>query len=308
MKSIRLHTVIFGEHYFNCLERGLIPSLMWEKNKATLEFAQAKWSVFVKKSDHDRAWDLVTKVLPKDQVDIFTIVPERMKHESQDRGTVLLDCLNKTAELCIAENSSMLMALPDFIFGDGSIRAFMEYGYEKNCVMVPHPRVLPGILNHITNKPLNNIDLVTLSWEHLHRSWTDSEVGPLQLGSFVGGVSWRHMPDNIIAVQHRLPSVALANFTVEDIEYFNEWHGDQGPAFGRYDWEWPSECLIEQQRQRTISSSDIAFWCEVTMPDENCPTRQSSNPKEPDAFFMDNKHSRANRMIISSFRHDGSIR
>lgn len=308
MKSIRLHTVCFGENYFDYLERGLIPSLLWEKNLKTLEFAQSKWSVFVKKSDHDRVLELCSKVLPKEQIEISTIIPEKMKFESPDRGTILLDCLNQSAEKCIEENTSFVMALPDFIFGDGTLRALMEFGqHGDSCVLVPHARVLPSILNEIGPTPLNNIDLVTLAWNNLHRSWKDSEVGPFQLGSFQGGVSWRHMPGNIIAVQHRLPSVALANFTRADIEYFNEWHGTQGPSFGRYDWNWPSECLIKQQRQRTICSSDIAWWAEVTQPEDNCPTRTSSPLNEPDAFFLDNLHSRANRMIISSFRHNGDI-
>lgn len=303
MKPIRLKTVCFGEHYWQCFENGLVPSLLWPKNFMIV--ANSTWTVFVKKSERDRAMELCLKVMPEKQIDIVTCVPEYMKKESPDRGTVLLDCLNQIAETCIKEKSSMLMALPDFVFGDGSIRAFMQWGYGDNCVCTPHVRVLPSLLNEVSSTPLGNADLVTLAWKHLHRSWVDSEVGPFQLGSYIGGVSWRHMPDNIIAVQHRLPSIALANFTPEDIVYFNKWHGIQGPAFGRYDWEWPSECLIPEQRQRTIASSDIAFWVECTLADENVPTRQSSDPDEPDKFFLDSEHSRANRMIISSFRHLG---
>lgn len=308
MKPIIIHTVCFGDHYFDVLERGLIPSLLWKLNAAALEIGKAKWCIYVKNSDSERALNICLKVLPREQIEVITSIPERLKFESPDRGTVLLDCLNQTAEKCIEESRSMIMALPDFIFGNGSIRAFMEWGYGDNCVIIPHPRVLPGILNEITDKPMSNAELVSAVWRNLHRSWLDCEVGLFQLGSYIGGVSWRHMPDNIIAVQHRIPSVGLANFTREDVDYFNQWNGAQAPGFGRYDWAWPSECLIEQQRQRTICSSDVGFWCEVTLADQNCPPRQSMPSNEPDAFFLDNRHTRANRMIISSYRHDGSIK
>lgn len=309
MKQLRLHTVVFGDHYLDCLTRGLVPSLCWFKNKLELEHSKSRWSIYVKQSDAVKILDLCTKVMPVEQIDIVTSVPERMRFESQDRGTFLMDCLNETIKKCLEENRSMLMVLPDFILGDGSIGALREWSYKDNCVLTPHARVLPGILNKITTVAPANTELVTLAWNHLHRSWTDCEVGPFQLGSYIGGLSWRHMPDNIIAVQHRIPSVALANFTKEDQDFFSRWSADgKPPSFGKYDWSWPSECLINQERQRTITSSDIAFWIEVTAPEQNCPTRQSSDPDEPDKFFLDNLHTRMNRMIISSFRHDGKIK
>lgn len=62
-----------------------------------------------------------------------------------------------------------------------------------------------------------------------------------------------------------------------------------------------------EQRLRVIASSDIAFWVEITVADQNCPQRYSPNDKEPDVFALESIHTKVNRMIISSFRHDGSI-
>lgn len=198
---------------------------------------------------------------------------------------------------CLAYNAQMLLAPPDTIFGDGSLAHMIEIGNQRDVVVFAvHARVLPTIDASLT-KPLSNAQLVGSAWKHLHKTWEQAEFGRGQINTYIGGVVWRYLSENLYSIQHMLPTPYLFNWTPEDLVFFkNQIH------WGVIDHAWPSACLIDTERQRTIGSSDGAFMVEVTEAENNIPPIAAYHADEPDLFWKKLAHNKHNRMFNVIFR------
>lgn len=269
-------------------------SLSWPKNSVALK--NAHWDIYGDLEQTQQVYEIATKVLPFNQI---TLRQKRM-----DRGGVdLLGCMMETMRRCADDRSAMITAPPDTVFSDGSIDALLAYGDQPGtCVAVPHPRVLPDILTSLGPEPLPNDKLVTLALEkYPHRSWVTGDRRLSVNGTHVGGLSWIKT-GNVWAVTHRLPTVYLSNFNEEDRKFFSRPYQGQQPQYGMWDHEWPGQCLLPHQRQRTIGSSDLAFIFELTEHYKNIPTQRLVSVDEPDAFHRDEPHNRINRCYTTVFR------
>jgi hypothetical protein len=151
----------------------------------------------------------------------------------------------------------------------------------------------PAMLNH--------------AWRHLHDSWKHSGKRKGLSRSFSGGVYWQKLTDQLLAVQHRLPTVFMCNFIEEDIVFFR-----QSNVFQNWDHVFPAVCLIYQQRYRYIGSSDPAFIVEITEEHRNVPFFNEVNPVEPDAFYADTLHPERihhyiNRLFVTIFNFEKPV-
>ncbi len=211
-------------------------------------------------------------------------------------GSYMLQALLNEMGACITYNCQSLTAPPDTIWGDGSITNMIEVGSQRDTVVfAAHARVLPTIIDHSPMK--SNAGLVKLAWEHLHKTWKDAEVGLVKVNSYIGGVSWRYLDENLYSVCHRLPTPYLCNYTPEDLVYFkNQIH------YGVLDHSWPAECLIHTERMRLMGSSDGAFMVEITEAANNIPPVEHYHPDEADHFWRNLKHNKVNRMFSVIFR------
>jgi hypothetical protein len=294
--SLRIYTLVYGETHLRLFQTALARSLAWPQNKE--ELRNAHWHIFGRLEDTQRVYEIATQVLPCSQIELK---PMRITANQTDP----LACVMDVMRMCLLEQVPMLMAPPDTIFGDGAVKALMTYGrHQGTCVSMCHPRVLPELTHHLTNIPPTNPQFVRLALAHPHKSWVQSARGSPANGSRHGGIYWQSIDENTIAVQHRLPTIYLANFTDEDRKFFSRPQQNSPPQIGLWDWLWPSD-LIRTERLRHIGSSDAAFACEVTESWKNVPQNLVVNPREPDAFFADGLHFKINRQYVSCFRRAG---
>lgn len=301
MRPLRIHTVCWGALHFDWLERALFKSMSWEKNRAAIQ--HAIWMFYTMPGDQLRAEELLSGILPKDQIQVLSLLSLIAKSKAlPDPQNFLFHGLLTTMHECLADGSQMLMAPPDTIFGEGSVQGLLELAEQPDtCVAVPHPRVLPSILDDV-NGPVSNADLVSLVGKHAHQAWSEADASRDLVNSYVGGLSWRRLSSGLIAVTHHLPTVYVANFRPEDLTFFLTPPNNMAPRFGLYDWEWPGICLTPNGRQRTVGSSDVAMILEITNPDTNVPSLRPANPFHIDAFCKMKPHNIHNRQNVTIFR------
>lgn len=281
-------------------ERACLKSLCWPKNKASIQ--NATWCIFTKVADEPKVRELAGRA-GCSHIQI-AYIPDSIQGNSPQMGAILLQCLFQMIDLCLKDGSQMLTAPPDTIFSEGTIEAMLRVGaFGHSCVAVPHPRVSPSIFGQIKDQPLSGAELVSLTLKHGHKAWSEAEIGHERQSSFVGGIAWQKIGDKLYAVQHRLPTIYLANFIASDYAFFQKPHDGLNPTYGAWDHVWPSE-LIKTERQRTIGSSDAAFILEVTKDDLNIPPQAGINPHEPDSFWRSEHHNSINRQFCYIMRSE----
>lgn len=293
---MRIMTAVWGENHLNWFERSCVASLKW--NEEALK--DATWTIFTKREDVKTATTLAGKVnVAKIE---YVELPDSVEGNSPQMGAHLLSCLNYMMNVCIKENSKLLMAPPDTVFSQGSIHALRVAGRQKStCVAVPHARVNPSVFGQIKETPLSGAELVSLAMKHGHKAWLEAEMGHPKQNSYVGGVAWQRIGEKIISVQHRLPTVYLCEFIPSDLEYFSRAHDGLPPTFGVWDHVWPTK-LIGEGRQRMIGSSDAVCILEVTKNDLNVPPEHPMSPDEPDAYWRKIAHNLVNRQYLYIMR------
>lgn len=298
---------MYGDYYINLFKRACFRSLNWPLNQAALN--GCVWNIYTKK-EHFEELDKLFEGYPF-KLCLYEIGPSvhvagcgYVKTTQCDGGVILLNGLRQQIQYSIANKSKMLLAPPDTVFGDGTIPNLFEIGRNSGvCVSVAHPRVLPEVLDEIdvlgaTRGALSNPQLVTQTFKHAHNAWKYAESGHEKNNSFVGGIVWRELCRGIYSVNHRLPTVYLADFNESDWDF---WWGQV--SFGAWDHRWPSENLIRQERQRYVGSSDACMIVEVTDWDKNCPPELQDKPVGPDdAYWNSHYHNQIDRQFSVIFR------
>lgn len=304
MQQFHVFTMMFGQHYIDLFKKACFKSMCWPKNREAL--AGHAWYIYTKREHFEELTELF-KETPftlqlMEMTDSMRVAGCGFIKTTQcDDGVILLNGLRDQIALCLKSHSRMLFAPPDTIFGDGTVPNLIALGQvEYSCVAVAHPRVLPTILDPIgytgaTDGPLNNRRLVDLAIKHAHESWSLAEIGHKNNNSYVGGISWQKLSDNLISVTHRLPTPYFMSFHPTDWDF---WWGTV--SFGALDHSWPGDRLIRQERLRVVGSSDAAFIVEVTAHDKNVPPIiESKYQVDPTngAYWGDKIHHSVNRLF-----------
>jgi hypothetical protein len=295
-KPLRLFSAVWGDKHLDWFEKCCLESLSWEKNAEAIE--GATWSFLTKAKDRERLIESVkASGIKIRDVDFMVLGPD-FDQNPHAAGQFMNEGFVMEISKCITYGAQSLTAPPDTVFGNGTIKSLVAVGSQRDVVVfAAHMRVLPEILDGIrdyqvlTQKNPSNAKLVSLAIRHAHRTWTEAEVGLEKINSYVGGISWRYLDENLYAVTHRLPTPYLINFTPEDLVYFrNQIH------YGVIDHSFPGDCLIDSERQRVIGSSDGAFMVELTEAASNIPPTAPYHDDQPDLFWRNAKHNRTNRM------------
>lgn len=301
---LRIYTAVWGPKYTDLFEKTIIRSFRWPDNNKALLNEKVIWSIHTFKEEAAHLIQLCKRT----GVDNYEIteLPDGLRPPLKpgvDMGALLLAQFICEIKRCLETNSRLLIAPPDSLFGDGTLRSLFINGSQKGtCVAVPHPRVLPSIFDYPSRlceslkDTLTNSDLVTECFEHLHRTWSEAEVGLDKINSYVGGVCWRKIAKGLYSVQHRLPTNYLIHFTYSDLQFF-----EQQIAFGAIDHLWPTK-LIAEERERVIGSSDVAFICEITESNQNVPPAYPYTKDEPDKFWRKAPHNAFFRQVQVIFR------
>ncbi len=304
MKPLRIFTPVWGHKHLILLQKALGQSLLWPKNHAAI--AHARWTLFCHPSEIEQVCEIAGRIIPPEQIDTIEY-PGSKDELTAKRGELMCGALCAVIKKCLVDGSQFMMATPDFIWSDGSIENMIQLASQRaTCVAVPHPRVLPTILDFIHDTPRSSYDLVTLASKHPHRSWVSSEMGQNPSGTFKSGIMWRKIKPGIVTLQHRMPSPYVVNFIPADLEFFQRDDGLKRAAFGAWDHDW-SCMLAKEQRHRIVLSSDIAFMAEVTSAQDNVPPPYPANNAWPDDFWLQDRDQpllshQLNRQYISTFR------
>ena len=309
----RLHifTPCWGHHFTFLLLHGLGRSFNWPQNAETV--SNSIWTFITDtESQASQLKALAKKIIPTCEPRV--LVFRQLTQKDAAIGAIKMQGLLKAIAQCLEEKTPMLMATPDFIYGDGTISNMLAVSChnpnntdpsQQLCVSLAHMRVLPTILQDLEAFPApTNARLLHFALDRQHGTWAACDITQDPNGIYHSGIAHRRLTGNLIAVQHQMPSPFLVNFTESDFKEFERWKGFTAPAFGEWDHNWPTK-LIEEQRLRYIGSSDAACMIEVTEADKNLPPIL---PKKPgvagDNFFLGGLHNKIQRQFISIFRHE----
>lgn len=301
MNNFYIFTMMYGDSYIELFKRACFKSLNYPRNKAALK--DKTWVIYTKKEHFDQLIDLF-----KDTSFRLELAPieESMrvagcgfvKTSQCDGGVILLNGLRNQIAHCIQHKSKILLAPPDTIFGDGTVSNILALGQDDGvCVGVAHARVHPTVLDQIeyvgaVSGAPSNASLVSLLKEHAHASWEFAEIGHKNNNSYIGGIAWRRLGDNLYSVQHRLPTPYLLGFNNTDWDY---WWGTV--SFGALDHSWPGDRLYRQERFRLVGSSDACMILEITDKDKNVPPIVNNEQSTGDAYWGDRVHHSVNRLF-----------
>ena len=290
---MKIFCPVWGDKHIALLDKALGASLRWPQNNRSIK--NAEWVITTDSaSSFEKIKDVLKTIDP--DFNAKAIIYSDLAYKGIDSGMILIKAVRSVAEVCIQENEPLLMATPDFIWGDGTIDAFKAAGRDKgSCVSIAHIRATPEILPLIF-APTNQ-QLVTLAWIHPHISWTGSDSEGLEKRIYRGGVSWTKISNTKKLVRHYMPSPFYVNFLNKDLTCFNMNHEGRPPGFGMWDHVWPSE-LIEDSRLRFIGSSNAAIMVEVT--DHNMNVPPIDKPEEH-GFFRNHFHNKIQNQFVSLF-------
>ncbi len=298
MKNLCMFSNVWGDKHLDLMDKTLIRSLNYPQNKAALK--EATWFIYTKTNEFEKARAIANKVDVKEI--ILKPLPDWLQGTPPQMGVVLLDALIEMITYCLETNSQMLMAPPDTIFSESSIPNMIQMGkYGNSCIAVPHARITPDALNEVGDLVQSGSDLVSLLERFPHKSWSLSEIGVPGQASFIGGIAWERLAPRLTAVQHRLPTIYLANFIQNDIEFFRTSHDGTEPVYGGWDHLWPMK-LVREERQRMPGSSDVAFMLEITDAHQNVPANGDYGKREPDEFWRNALHNQHNRQFMYILR------
>lgn len=294
---LRIYTAVWGKKFIELFKKTALKSLHWQQNLEALMNVNQPiiWSLYSNEEDLTEVETIVQDAFG----DFITIetnsFSEKIEGNHPKMGNLILDCFVKEIEKCLQANAKLLLAPPDTIFGDGSLRGLFTVGAHKGiCVAVPHPRVLDTILK--SDDQLTNPQLVSLAWQHLHRTWSEAKSDREKNNAHVGGIYWKEVKKGLYTVQHRLPTNYLIHFNKDDLEFFKN-----QISFGVIDHLWPI-FLLKREQQRYIGSSDVAFIVEVTEEKQNVPPCYPVNINQPDGFWRQEFHNKIFRQMIAVFR------
>ena len=298
---LRIYTAVWGKKYIDLFEKTIVRSFSWPLNNKALLNENVTWSFHTNKKDAARLIQICKRI----GVENYEVseLPLELEGGHPDIGAILLGQFKQEIKRCLATNSRLLIAPPDSLFGDGTLEGlFINGAQEGVCVAIPHPRVLQSIFEYPSrlapslNESVTNAELVTESFNNLHRTWSEAELGQPKINSHVGGVMWKRVKKGLYSVQHRLPTNYLLHFVPSDLQFF-----EQQICFGAIDHLWPSK-LIQEQRERVIGSSDVAFICELTDAHQNVPPAYPYMKNEPDRFWRNAPHNIFFRQVNLTFR------
>jgi hypothetical protein len=189
---------------------------------------------------------------------------------------------------CLAFQTRLLIAMPDIIYGNGSISNVFNYARHKPVtVAAAHVRVnerlfaerYPGWFEFGDNRTL------------VRAAFECGAVAPCDTHNpnvtRRGGISWTRLDDNTRLLIHHLPAPWLCWFTPSDVEFWKN-----SITIGDVDHVWPSSLLAEQ-RFRVIGSTDVFFGVEMESSERGGELQPESGSEHKEEYFEDRPSHRA---------------
>lgn len=259
-KKINLISVFYGLPYAHSLQEIMFPSLLLEENLPSLKGREIKHYIYCSKNEEA---SLQVHVARLKDMGIECIVNTDMIPASGNQRDVIFLPFLREMERSIAEDSIVVMAQPDHIFGRGLakiIDAMQPYEY----VVCGHPRVseergrlrYPGFLKEqLRTRSSSNRDFVALAVNELTHPMVAH--GLTQMEPYWHGIR----KQSYLSVYFKEPPPLCFHAHPEMI---NVVLGDT--TFGRF--ETIDHDLVDlayqQKRLKVIDDSEDFFWAELT--------------------------------------------
>lgn len=262
---VSFSTVVHGdEHWFAMFENFLAPSLMQPGNLPTLKAAGADvvYSIYSLESHMDRIQDLLTRT---GLASVATIRLRLGKPTDQSASSfnrmMSASSLIDQIKFGYQDKRACVICPPDFVYGDGAIFNLLTIRREPGtCIASPYLRVDGELAREKLRQrgfPIANADLVSIALGTLHRDVLEARMELDRRNTYFTGMALQSITDRLHALEFRVPRVQVAEFTENDLRYF-EFQQD----FQHYEGSWPGK-LIADRRFKMVGSSDIAFAVEL---------------------------------------------
>ncbi len=302
-RSIVVFVIAYSKHLYlfdKCLMRSLffhdnIPSLL-------LQGRGIKFRVFTRPGDRpglqstfERYYQSFLNSISEAQVHAkLSIEIDEVQHGEDIFKVSML----RTIAECLKTKSTMLMGMPDFFYGNGSVQNLIKLDDAGTCcVAAAHLRVNDEDFLRAVDDihcDISNPQLVRLALKFPHQNTKVSFEGDGN-ASYLTGVKLSQLETGGYIMTHRLPNIWVANFTQNDLDYFIR------NPFQAWDHQWPTQLIVEG-RYKVLGSTDLTFVAEMTEVDSHlCEISQSEPIKNPTSYLEDRYlHKKINQIFVVS--------
>ncbi|MDI6761147.1 MAG: hypothetical protein QMD05_10020, partial [Candidatus Brocadiaceae bacterium] len=148
----------------------------------------------------------------------------------------------------------------------------------------------------IDHLPITNQELADWLLHNAHDTFNKS-LDHLDPNLTHAGISVRKTDDDLYSIIHNLPTVYLAKFLQQDLDFFvNAKRAMGDSAWGQWDRGW-LELLTEQGRIKVVGSSDMAMAVELTSDDRTPPLWNGLQYND----LYDHRRRRPYNMVFNKF-------
>lgn len=295
-KLINYFLVVWGDDFFDILDKIFIPSLLQKDNIPLLkkEGFDQTLNIFVKKDSKDNETVRILESIKR----LKKIISVNIISESgSDNKYFLKKCLLKSIRKSIQENSISSIMTPDHLYANGSIYNLIKIiGFSNIGVASSASRVLWNETQEIfkskfqsDNFTISNRDLVRHSFDYLHPCFKDSFIdsNPAVEGMTIKKIN----NDGLYEINCSRINVCAVRFTESDYKFFQ-----LIDDYNHIDKLWPRKLILEN-RYKIIGDSDVFFYAELTKNDQIYGT--FSRDYLDNNSFANNSNSRTSNHIIN---------
>lgn len=254
---------IYSEAFFNHFFPSFLSpnNIWWLKRNYNVKIFIYYDDIFQKKLDKNAFF--------KKQFTKLKIICRKIQDYTQDKNkdylsSIILKTYIEHAQECIKNNATSINLSTDFILPSNYLKNLSTIIHGKPfCYSHSHMRVNPSILKKINQFKKNNIiviseqNLVNLSKKHAY-SHIKYQNDELDSNLTHLGFSWRKVNHENYSVVNGVIGTLTFNFIEEDIYFLKSLQSWSG-----HDRQIP-QYLLTSKRMKLISSSDLAFFSEVS--------------------------------------------
>ncbi len=151
-RNLRVFTAVWGNKHIDTFLKGTVRSLSWKSNKDALD--GSTWNIVTKADSAKKLENEISSRFPNIKLEITSVPPQitapsglTIETDKLDHSNLILMHLVGEIKKALETNSRTLLAPPDTVFGERSVANMLKVGFQEGtCVVVPHPRVHPEII------------------------------------------------------------------------------------------------------------------------------------------------------------------
>lgn len=279
-KELTLFCPVWGQKFLDLLKNFALPSLMLSRNLPALGLEKIYVECIGVHHEFDHTCQVVTEGLSG--------LPIEVSQHGSVRAEDPIHGLRSIMNKCRQRKTRMLLAMPDTIYGNGSVSNIFNYAKGKEItVSAAHFRV---------NE--DKFQSECALWRHWPAN-RDFVRNALNIGAVdvcdtnadnvtqIGGIAWTKINDDTRLLLHYLPTAYLVWFTASDIAWWSN-----RMTWGEWDHSWPT-ILLHERRMRVVGSTDVFFAIELEDAARSGQLRPAPGSLGNESYYKHNPHNEA---------------